>query len=196
MKNFIKGNSTLKNVVILFILTNLIYVFMLTVTIQKVMLFSNEMKLLDMMPTGYDVEYVNKLLEVLGPQGRNSYLFYQLPLDMVYPLLFGITYSLLFAFVLKKLDGLKGFLYYFCFLPWFCTLFDYFENIGIISILLNFPNNPTTLTSVTNIFSILKSSFTTLFFTVLIISLIALVARNLIQTGTEVNQIKYKKKAS
>lgn len=164
MRKLIQENTNGRKVFILFILTNILYVFMLTTTIPKVMSFSGGMKLLDMMPTGYSIDYVNSLLSVLGDKGRNAYLFNQLPLDMVYPLLFAITYSLVLAYFLNKLKKLDSYLFYFCLLPLFSGFFDYCENIGIISILNTYPNNSDTLTQITNIFSVLKSFSTTIYF--------------------------------
>jgi TM2 domain-containing membrane protein YozV len=81
MKDLIKRNISGKKILVLFILTNIIYAIMLTITIPKVMSFSGGMKLLDMMPTGYNAEYVNSLLNTLGDKGRDAYLFYQLPIE-------------------------------------------------------------------------------------------------------------------
>ena len=69
---------------------------MLIITIPKTMAFSNGMKLLDMMPSGYDSEYITSLFEALGEDGRHAYLYSQLPVDMIYPLLFGISYCLIY----------------------------------------------------------------------------------------------------
>ena len=95
---FIEKNSSGKKVLGLFILTNCIYAFMLTVTIPKTMTYSNDMQLLDMMPTGYNLKYVNELFTELGANGRSTYLTNQIPVDMVYPLLFGISYCLLVGY--------------------------------------------------------------------------------------------------
>jgi hypothetical protein len=134
---------------------------MLTVTIPKLMEFSGGKKILDMMPTGYNPEYVNSLLDALGPDGRNVYLFYQIPLDMVFPGLNAITFCLIFGYFFQKLGKIDGILFYICYLPLFAGLFDYMENIGIITMLNSYPNNPDILSTVTNLFSILKSSITT-----------------------------------
>ena len=167
----------------LFILTNIVYAIMLTITIPKVMSFSQGMQLLDMMPAGYSAEYVNTLLRTLGEQGRDAYLFNQIPVDMVYPFLFAISYCLLLAYFLDKLGKLESHFFYFCLLPLFSGLFDYCENIGIITILTSYPNNSNLLTQITNVFSILKSSITSIYFVSLIVFLIALGRRKLIQTG-------------
>lgn len=172
MKDLIKRNIDGKQILLLFILTNVIYAIMLTITIPKVMSFSGGMKLLDMLPTGYNAEYVNSLFNTLGDKGRDTYLFNQIPVDMIYPILFGITYCLLLAFIFRKLGKLDSFLFYLSFIPLFSGLFDYFENIGIITMLNSYPDNSDLLTQTTNVFSVLKSAFTTVYFIILIISLV------------------------
>ena len=52
MKNLIKRNLGGKKVLFLFISTSILYIFMLVITIPKVMRYSGGMKLLDMIPTG------------------------------------------------------------------------------------------------------------------------------------------------
>lgn len=150
---------------------------MITVTIPQVMRFAGGMKLLDMMPTGYGPEYVDNLLKTLGPEGRSAYLFNQLPLDMIYPSLFGITYCLLLAYLLNKLNKLKSAFFYLCFIPLLSGIFDYGENIGIITMLTGYPDNSVLGSQITNVFSVLKSSFTTLYFIIVIMSLIALMMK-------------------
>ena len=85
IKEFVNKNLTGKKVLLLFVLTNLIYAIMLIVTIPKTMTFSKGMKLLDMMPTGYDSEYINALFETLGVNGREVYLYNQIPVDIMLP---------------------------------------------------------------------------------------------------------------
>jgi len=183
MKDLIKRNISGKKILVLFILTNIIYAIMLTITIPKVMSFSGGMKLLDMMPTGYNAEYVNSLLNTLGDKGRDAYLFYQLPIDMIYPFLFGVSYCLVLAYFLNRLGKLESYLFFLCFLPLFSGLFDYFENIGIITMLNSYPDNSIILTKATNVFSVLKSSFTTIYFIILTIFLIVFGRSKLLQIG-------------
>jgi len=120
-------------------------------------------------------------LSSLGTQGSSAYLFNQLPADMIYPFVFGLTYSVFLAFILKKLRRIDGYLFYFCFLSPLASLFDYCENFGIILMLNSWHHNPGILISVTNVFSILKSSFSTIHFIVFIIALIAFGVKKLFQ---------------
>ena len=174
LTKFIEKNISGKKVLGLFILTNLVYTFMLTVTIPKTMEFSNGMKLLDMMPTGYDLNYVSELFTSLGENGRLTYLTNQIPVDMIYPLLFGLSYCLLLGYFLKKLNKLNFPYIYLCLIPIIAGIADYLENIGIITMLKNYPELKETTVYTTNIFSVIKSISTSIFFIALIVVLITL----------------------
>jgi len=171
---FLEKNTSGKKILGLFILTNVVYLFMLFVTIPKTMGFSNGMKLLDMLPTGYNRDYVNELFRTLGENGREIYLTNQLPVDMIYPLLFGLTYSLLLAYFLKKLNKLKSPFTYLCLLPIIAGIVDYLENIGIITMLNNYPDLTETTVNATNTFSVIKSTSTSIFFIAVIVIFIIL----------------------
>jgi len=174
LTKFIEKNISGKMVLGLFILTNLVYTFMLTVTIPKTMEFSNGMQLLDMMPTGYDLNYVNELFTSLGEIGRSTYITNQIPVDMIYPLLFGLSYCLLLGYFLKKLNKLNSNYIYLCVIPINAGIADYLENIGIIIMLKNYPELKETAVYTTSIFSVIKSITTSMFFIVLIVILITL----------------------
>lgn len=180
MKKLVTRNLNGKKILLLFILTNIVYAIMLIITIPKVMNYAGGMKLLDMMPTGYNAGYVNSLLNALGSEGRNAYLFQQIPIDLIYPFLFGITYCLLYAFIIKKLNKLNSFLFYFCFIPILAGLFDYLENIGIITLLKGYPEKITTMSRITSSFSVLKSTLSIIYFVILIIALLALLTNYIV----------------
>jgi hypothetical protein len=177
MKDLILKNISGKKVILFFILANIIYAIMIIITIPEIVLYSGGIKILDMMPTGYDAHYVNALFNTLGKPGRDLYLYHQLPLDLIYPALFGISSCLVLAYFLNKLKKLDSPLFYLCLLPLFSGLFDYGENIGIINMLEDYPNISPLQVQVTNIFTILKSIFTTVYFVILIIALLT-VAKN------------------
>jgi hypothetical protein len=178
MKDLIHKNISGKKVLLLFILANIVYAIMLIITIPEIMHYSAGMKILDMMPTGYDAHYVNTFFNTLGIQGRHAYLFHQLPLDLIYPALFGISSCLLLAYFLNKLEKLDSPLFYLCLIPLFSGFFDYGENIGIISMLRNYPNISEFQVQITSTFSILKSILTSIYFIILIITLLAVAKNN------------------
>lgn len=167
-KRIQKNIINAKKIFVLLVLANIIYMMMIFITIPKVMSYSGGLKILDLMPFGYNHEYVNLLLNSLGQDGRWAYLFYQIPLDLLYPFLYGISYCLLLAYVLKKLEKLESFFIYLSLMPIFSGVCDYFENIGIIVMLNRFPNNSVLLTQITNVFSVLKSATMMMYFLILI----------------------------
>jgi hypothetical protein len=179
MRNLITRNLKGRIIIPLFLFAGIVYTIMMTITIPKVMSFSDGMKILDMMPFGYNAAYVDSLLITLGEKGRYAYLVNQIPLDMIYPLLFGISLCLILAYLLKRLGKSEGSLFYICFLPLISALFDYCENIGVITILNSYPDNSNLLAQTTNVFSVLKSTSTTINFVILIVLLIALWIRKL-----------------
>jgi hypothetical protein len=172
LTKFIESNISGKKVLGLFILTNAVYMFMLAVTIHKTMEFSNGMKLLDMMPTGYELNYVIELFNSLGEIGRKTYLTNQIPVDMIYPLLFGLTYCLLLAYLLKKLNRLNTPFSYICLLPIIAGIADYLENFGIIAMLKSYPELTEDTVKTISSFSVIKSISTSVFFIALIIMLL------------------------
>ena len=183
IRKIIDTNLTGKKVLLLFLLTNIVYAVMLVVTIPKTMTFSNGLKLLDMMPLGYDLEYINMLFETLGENGRKVYLTNQLPVDMIYPFLFGVSYCLLIGYFLKKLNKLDSVFFYLCFLPLIAGIADYAENFGILTLLNNFPDFSPITAKVTNVFSVIKSMTTTVFFVALIITLLILGIKKIKERG-------------
>jgi hypothetical protein len=170
---FIESNLSGKMVLALFLITNVLFVFMLTVTMSKTIEYAGGLKLLDLMFTGYDLNYVGQFLQALGENGRWYYLNRQIPVDMVYPALFGISYCLLIAYFLKKLNKLSSPYAYLCLLPFIAGISDYLENIGIIIMLNNYPDLPQVYVKTTNAFSILKSISMTAFVIILIIMILS-----------------------
>lgn len=169
MNELIRNNLQGRKIIIFLILTNFIYLLMLRVTIPMVMSFTAGMKIPDLMPAGYDPQYIAKLLNELGERGRQVYLYRQIPLDMIYPLLFAITYSLVLGYILNKLGKLANPYSYLCLLPVMAGFFDYLENIGIITLLATYPDPATGLCRMTSLFTVFKSLFTTFYFLILIL---------------------------
>lgn len=183
-KNLIEKNIKGRNIIILFIATNLVYLTMILYSIPRLMQFSNGTKILDMLPFGYTYVYVNELFSALGSQGRSFYLYYQIPIDMVYPFLFGITYCLILVYFLKKINKFDSPLIYLCLLPLIAAFFDYLENLGTINLLINYPNISETEVKINSFFTLIKSMVTTLYFISLIIILILLGIKKISKINT------------
>ena len=174
---FLQDASKGKVVLTLFILTNIVYGVILGYSIPLVLSFAPEATLFDMSPTGYSYSQAIELLKSLGLEGRNTYLTVQIPLDFVYPALFGVSYALLITWILKQSVARESRLFLLAFLPLLAGIFDYLENMSIIAMLNGFPDVSESLVLIASSFTIAKSVMTSLFFVFLLVAIIGLVAR-------------------
>lgn len=171
---FMHKYSSGKVVSILFAFTMAVYAVMLSYSIPAVSAFAPELPLFDLSPSGYSFRYANELLNSLGADGRNLYLFTQLPIDFIYPGLFSITYSLMLVWLCGKLFNKNSKIYYFALVPFLAGVFDYVENIYIIKMINSFPDLQVTTVKMASLFTVLKSSFTMAFFVLLVVFFVML----------------------
>lgn len=169
---FLQNSSSGKLVLGLFVLTNLIYAAMLGYTIPLVLSFAPDTILFDMSPTGYNYEQAIQLLESLGPEGRHAYLTIQIPLDFVYPALFAVSYTLLLTWFFKRTLPQDSKLYLLTLTPVLAGLSDYLENFSIIAMLNNYPTVSEGLIKTASTFTVTKSAFTTIYFIILLVTLL------------------------
>ena len=180
MKNLIthlQGFAMGKTVLGFLIPAMSIYLIMLLYTIPQVMQYAPEMKLFDMSPIGYSFFYAVDLLNALGVEGRGTYLYQQLPMDFIYPGLFAVSCCLLLTWLFSKSINANSKMFYLCFVPVLAGLFDYFENICIVNMLLSYPNITEIHVSTSSGFTILKSGLTTAFFVILMLGVVLLLKR-------------------
>jgi len=176
--SFMQRLSTGKVVLALIIPTIIVYFTMLLYTIPQVSAYAPGINLFDLSPTGYSFEYAIKLLDTLGSDGRELYLYRQLPLDFIYPGLFAGSCSLLLSWLLLKTQKTNSKLFCFCYIPVAAGLFDYLENIFIVSILASYPNVSQVSISIASLMTIAKSVLTTVFFVLLILGVILNLKKN------------------
>ena len=166
-------------VLILFILTMAVFSLMIMFTIPKVESFASGIPLFDMSPTGYSYQQAISLLESLGEDGRNVYLFQQLPVDFIYPGLFAISYALLLTWLFAKSFTTNSKIFLLVLVPVLGGLFDYLENIGIIIMINAFPNISQKLVGVVSAFTLLKSAFTAGFYILLLLGIFSFIIRKI-----------------
>lgn len=170
-REYIRNKLDWRRVVILLVFTQVVYGFMLLVTIPQLMSRTGGLPIPDMIPLGYDLTYLEELLNRLGSEGRQAYLNRQIPVDMVYPALFALTYSLLLGRILKSMDLLESRLIYLCLLPVIAALADYAENMFIASQLHSYPELSGGIIGLSSVCSVIKSASTSLYFLALLVLL-------------------------
>lgn len=141
-----------------------VYTCMVLITLAHLQDVSGGMPVFDMRPTGYDMEDAQNLLAALGPAGRQYYLWRQIPLDLVYPALFGFSFFLLAIWLGVKLQAFQRSLTVCAYIAVAAAVFDYVENFLIILILRDFPNLSDTLVGAANMATVVKSGLVTVYF--------------------------------
>ncbi len=174
IRAWLDRNSNPKLAFTLFAVTQVVYFFMLLVTIPHLTEIAAGLKIPDMMPSGFDLNYIMELFTALGQDGRDYYQFVQLPIDFVYPGLFMVSYSLLLTLLFKHALYPNNLINKLNILPIFAGLFDYFENISFTIMLNQYPGISQSVVSAGEIFALLKSAFTTIFFVLLIYGVVML----------------------
>lgn len=145
-----------------------IYGLMTTLTLAHIEALSGQVAF-DMRPFGYNPQQAVQLLDGLGEEGRIYYLTRQIPLDTVYPALLAMTLVSAICWFGRSRPNCKLVRFGIAF-SFGAALFDYAENIGIATMLLNWPNLPDALVYATSATSIAKSCLTTAAVLVAIVS--------------------------
>jgi hypothetical protein len=135
-----------------------IYMVMINVTLTKIEAVSRQTPF-DMRPFGYGPQEATQLLDALGAKRRRYYLTRQIPLDTIYPTLLAATLISAICWLRLRLPHNK-----FMRAGNWCSVgtafFDYVENLGVISMVLTWPDLPEFLVYASSSASIAKSGIT------------------------------------
>lgn len=162
-----------------FLFSMSVYLLMILYSIPLVSKYAPEMMLFDVSPTGYTYDYAVSLLSQLGAEGRGLYLSLQLPLDLVYPISFGISHALIICWLFDKTGATSPLAPYACLLPVAGCLLDYSENIAIFSMLINYPRIAESVVQLSSILTISKSVFVTITYLFICVLLLVTAARKM-----------------
>ncbi len=171
MKKAICSFTNKKTLIIAAVLTILLYCAMVFVTIPRIQMNADGMKIFDM-SQGYNLDYAAKLISKMPQETVDFYRFVQIPIDMLYPAVLGLFCFMSFCYLEKRVKILK--LFYA--LPILIMLFDYLENIMVFIMLSNGVSQNIVFAS--SIFTIAKSAATTITFITLIIVFVVYIIRS------------------
>ena len=137
---------------------------------------------------GYDQEKAFQILTALGIEGRLFYLTRILPLDFPFPLSYMFFYAGWIAYLIKNIYRVCNIcsfsnhnkLYkYFLFIPVLAMMFDFIENIGILSMLINYPVLPLWAIKTASYAGMLKTIFTIGSIAIIIILICVLIIKKI-----------------
>ncbi|HFX18046.1 MAG TPA: hypothetical protein ENK64_02780 [Flavobacteriales bacterium] len=107
---------------------------------------------------GFDKQIVNNTLNELGNNGRTLYFWTTLLIDTPYAFFYGFIYAFILAALLKS-SADKNHWQFLIMLPFFISLFDIIENLGIIYFIKSYPNIDDSLIKITSLSNQLKWIF-------------------------------------
>lgn len=86
----------------------------------------------------YSIDDVDLLFTEMGAEGRAIYQFVESRIDMIFPLIYGPLFFLLWAFFLKEILSKDSKLHYLSVLAGSTMVFDYVENFSILHLLRSY----------------------------------------------------------
>jgi hypothetical protein len=88
----------------------------------------------------YNYDEVKKDFDKLGPEGRNTYRFVISKIDMLFPVIYGLLFILILAWLLKKITPEGSNWVLLSLFPCIGIIFEYLENFNTLSLLDNYPD--------------------------------------------------------
>ena len=108
--------------------------------------------------SSYTPDKAFQLISSYGEQGRQYYAMIEVTLDLVYPLVTALMFSLIIFYTFKRAFPSHSWTLYLSLAPYFALLADYLENACIVSMLLIYPREPVLLAQISNFLTIAKFS--------------------------------------
>lgn len=114
---------------------------------------------IDLLIPTYSIEKAHEMIASYGDEGRALYRTIELTADVAYPLIYGIAFALLIAFLWKKAAPNKKWARYLPLIAVFTVVFDLLENSMIVLLLNSYPQQPDGIAQMAAIFSLMKWLF-------------------------------------
>ncbi len=137
--------------------------------------------------TSYTPEKAYQLISSYGAPGRQSYATIELTLDLIYPLISALLFSLVILYTLRHAFPTHPWTHKLARLPFVVMLADYLENGCVLLMLFSYPRPLPLIASLSNIFTVTKfilSPFELIFVVALVAWLIQAVRHRLLQPAS------------
>lgn len=114
---------------------------------------------LDIVIPTYSTDFAHEMVAAYGEAGRAFYKSIELGADIAYPLIYGFAFSLLLAYLWPRIAPGTRWLRWLPLIPLAGMLFDFGENIAIVTLLSQYPAQPDGLARLAGFFSLMKWVF-------------------------------------
>jgi hypothetical protein len=110
----------------------------------------------------YSPKRAYELISSYGEQGRQYYAVIEATLDVLYPLITALMFSLLILYTFKRGFPNNNWVSYLSLAPYAILLADYLENVCVVTMLLGYPRELVSVAKISNFFTITKFALTPL----------------------------------
>jgi hypothetical protein len=131
---------------------------------------------------GYSLTEAEAFLGAIGPEGRRLYALTELSLDLAFPVLYGLFFAGLLAFVLARAVPERRRVRRLAYLPLAMAVADISENLTLTALALSYPPLNTGLARLANVFTLAKYGLGVASGVVLIVSVLVWLLRALRRT--------------
>ncbi len=100
-----------------------------------------------------------RMIASYGDYGRIMYRNVELSLDIIYPIIYTLAYSLMITYFFQRAFDTNSNIQRLNLLPFGAWLFDLLENMGIVTLLSVYPAQPMAVAALTGIFTSVKWFF-------------------------------------
>lgn len=104
----------------------------------------------------YTPDKAYEMMSFYGEQGRTLYLHTELTADLVFAIVNAVFFSLLITYFFRRAFSFSSPVQLLNLLPFFGMVADFLENIGIVTMLINYPEKLVTVAQATNICTMTK----------------------------------------
>lgn len=114
------------------------------------------------------------MVEAYGDEGRKIYALFELTADVLYPIIYATFLAIVLTMLSRCLYGIESRVTILNLLPYGIVIMDYLENIGIVTLLMSYPEQYELVARVTGFFNAAKWSLVALTFAIIMIGLVLL----------------------
>jgi len=131
----------------------------------------------------YSPQDIFDLLDAYGPEGRAFYIRTILLFDFIIPLIYSFFFTVCTIWIMKKLSMKSTWKTLAFILGIIQCLSDWIENIFLLIVTANYPNQLKFLVNLASVSTLLKAALTIFFLVIIVIGLTFLLLKNAVRKG-------------
>jgi hypothetical protein len=108
---------------------------------------------------GYNLTQSYVILDAIGSKGRNALVVYCLLIDILYALVYSISFSMLLSLFFRNSFSRNHYFNYFNVFPFLIAIADIFENLSLVFVTIKFPEKIEFMVKLASSFSLIKWGF-------------------------------------